>query len=236
MLFAQVSLLAVWGAFGTARWPLRLAGLGVAAALLNLFMAVTERNPRELIPALFAIHVLAVTGLLTGLRVAAERFNLWDGMGTCSSPGRARKSGQFFIQEIILWTASAAVYLGALRVLGVRGQVFVDEAHRLTVLGSGFAAVALVGAWLALGPGPLWVRGIGFLVMPPALTYTLMQLFAPGRGEEVAVFAFMQLPAGILAVMLLVLRRNGLVASFSSQRPAASESASVRAVGTLADN
>lgn len=201
LLFGQVSLGAIWLGLGSGTIALRLAAHIVILAIIYYCLSSLHDNDGEWMHVL-AVQTFAIAGPLAvggwyGLRLQV----------TSSMPDE--QSWQFTLKHVFALTTACALLLGLFR-LSPPWRELGNRSVQALIIGGGFALLALVAAWVALGYGR-WLYKLLALPAVTCLVGCLLIAIEVGdrpeydRGVMAIVFGQMLFLAGSLAV----LRRRG---------------------------
>jgi hypothetical protein len=231
LVSAQIGMIAAWAILATTPpWQWRLPWFAVIASVLGyLCVLLTSWTCGEGVwtVALLVQGIVVVT-LSAFLRVRG--FRLERCLRSEQSPDAAQRVSylQFSIGDMLVWTAATVPVLLLAKELDWL-QFLHFGWHALAIvlmLGIGFAAVALVGMWAALGQGSLAARLAVLGMAAPAVGAWLafmLPLAAPaqsGNTWDYAIFhmaegigftwtAWTSLAGGFLAATLLIFRARG---------------------------
>jgi hypothetical protein len=200
LLFAQVSLGAIWLGLGGTAIGLRLvAYCGLLAAVYAGLSALHDNHGQWL--RLLAVQTLAICGPLT----VARRRNLRL-QATEATPNE--QPFQFTLKHVFALMTACAVLFGALR-LAPPWPTLGNRASEVW-LGVGFALMALVAAWVSLGYG----RWLLKLLALPLVTFLVGGLLTAiegpaGRLVQAGIMSLVFCQMLFLAAPLVVLRRCG---------------------------
>lgn len=206
LLFAEVGLVAVWSGLSLVSWWMRVAG-HASAVVAAVAAAETVHANHGAWLALFAAQSIGITGPLLVAR--------WLGLRLTRSIEVARGAPlQFSLRHLFISMTAFAVLLGVGRVLYPLLRSYSRPAGNIAfeacALGAGFAAVALIATWTALGTGGRIVKLLVFVFA----TFAVGCLFAaiePGSrvSHQIAIIAIVVLQATMLACALAAFRRAG---------------------------
>lgn len=216
-LSAQFGALALWGVLGNWSWPLRLPAVMLASLPLVLLIPNTEYRARAWL-SLLIVQTASLVVLLVALWLARYRLR-----GPKELAGSGDGVRYFTISHLLGWTAAAAVLLGVLRVTQPLLSTFgVGRWLHTGMFGVCCALVALAAIWSTLGQGRWYLRGLVFLVWPPAcgllIWWLVVALEHTASGDYLSWYmggldalwlAWTSLAAAFLAALLLLFRTTG---------------------------
>jgi WD40 repeat protein len=153
LLAGLVSLVVIWVVLGRSRWQWRLPALVMGWALVwAVPIAVCDARNYGPGPAWEVTIGFGVTVIT--LITALYTFRAW-GLRLTEAAGSAddakidtRAPRQFFLKDIILWMAAAAVFFGVVRHVAPRLQSMVSTSFEATA-GASLAITALAALWAA---------------------------------------------------------------------------------------
>lgn len=201
LLFSQVSLGAIWLGIGSNAVVVRLAAHVAILAAIYYGLSALHNNQGEW------VRLLAVQTVAVAVPLAVGR---WYGLRLqVTSSTNDEQPWQFTLKHLFLLTTACALLLGFLRL----APPWRPSGNRLTealLLGGGFALMALIAAWVALGHG----RRLFKLLALPVVTFLVGCLLMAiegrrGRAGDLAIMALVFGQMFFLAGSLIVLRRCG---------------------------
>lgn len=201
LLFSEAGLIAVWSGVSAARWWIRAVGHSTAF-IAAVFAAEGVRGTHGYYGdwiGLFASQSLAISGPLLGARLFGLR------LGRNTDDVRAAPL-QFTLRHLFIGTTILACLLGLGRAIY---PLLVDgnNALEMCLLGSGFAAVALIAAWAAFGGGAPGVKLVVLIVTAVAVGWLFAMLEPPN--DLIPIIALVVAHTALLALSLLLFRRAG---------------------------
>jgi hypothetical protein len=205
LLFAQASAAAIWLGIGSDSVVLRL--VAHLAILVGIYLGLSRLHDHGLQwLQLLTVQTLAVTGPLAVGRSYGLRL---DRTATAAS----EEPWQFTLKHVFLMTTICALVLGLIRLMPR-----LSLGHGLaegSMIGAGFALMALVAAWVAIGYGPWYFK----LLALPAVTLLVGCLVAAvdGGRSAAAVMALVFCQTLFLTGWLAVLRRCGFRLALARQ-------------------
>ena len=200
LLFAEVSLGAIWLGIGRSAIALRLAGYIAILGAAYFGLSVLHDNGGQW-ANLLAVQTTAIGGPLAAGRAYGLRLQF---VGL--EPNAER--WQFTIKHVFALTTACAVLLGLVRVVSWSPAIHGGKAFETLLLGSGFALMALVASWAAIGYG----RVVFKLAALPSVTLLVGGLLTAIEGRPDSNLGIMALVFGqmlCLALPLIALRQLG---------------------------
>lgn len=202
LLFAEVGLIAIWSGLSAMRWWVRAAGhLAVFAAAVTATESMHGNAGGWFL--LFTLQSVSITGPLLLARFAgirlARSIDVAHGVRL-----------QFTLRHLFIGMTTCAVLLGIGRalypVLRSGSRPARNVAFEACLLGIGFASVALIATWVALGTGGKSVKLLVFVI---AMVAVGILFAAIEPGTPVAIITMVILQATMLTSALAAFRRAG---------------------------
>lgn len=203
VVLAQTSLLGLWAAFSTAKWPVRLVGLIVGINYLEFLISVGGQTPGLTSLAAMATVVIAVVFRLVRWRYADLRlFSLQSSQSN-------QEGLKFSIRGLLLFTFIVAITIVGLKELRENAPAS-PNVLTVAVWSLSVVMVGLAGVWAALGLARPTQRSIVVLLMSVVLGALFVYTIRQADGETYFyIVSIMVLQAGVLIASLLVARSYG---------------------------
>lgn len=181
---SQVSLAALWTGFGGRSLYWRVGGLMLSAVFWSRYTAWIVAPERiddyaSLYGSLLLAQTIAILVPLSMARLRGLKLVREGDVDCVDETTGDRTRMQFSLREMLSWTTTFAVVLGALRCT-VDYQLlpsYLGDWRDLTVLSLGNALVALAALWAVLGTGKPALRAV-MLVLATAAAITSGQALA----------------------------------------------------------
>lgn len=199
LFLAQTSAGAIWLAIGSGTVRLRLvAHLSLLAAIYIGLTVLQGNRPGWL--QLLGAQTLAITGPLVVGRWYGLRLQL-----TSAAPDE--EPWQFTLKHIFVLTTVCAVLFGVIR--SMPHWTLRDRLAEAGLIGGGFALIALVGAWVAMGYGRWFFKLLALPVVTLLVGCLIVALGGSHPSANLGVMALVFCQMLLLTGWLGVLRRCG---------------------------
>jgi hypothetical protein len=192
LLFAQASVGAIWLAIGSSVVRVRIVAHLALLAFLYVGLSALHDNRGQWLQ-LLAIQTSAVTGPLLVGRWYGLRLRV-------TSSAAAEQPWQFTLKHVFVLTTVCAVVLGLAR--SIPHWTLSNDLAEAALIGGGFALMALVAAWVAIGSGRWFFKLMALPVVTLLVGWLLAALEGGNTGGLMAlVFCQMLFLVGWLGVL-----------------------------------
>ncbi|HWB10798.1 MAG TPA: hypothetical protein VG826_16330 [Pirellulales bacterium] len=199
LLFAQASVGAIWLAIGSSALLLRILAHFVLLAVLYLGLSRLHDNYGEWL-WLLAAQTLAVVAPLAVGRWCGLRLQV-------TSLTADEQPWQFTLRHVFALTTICAVVLSLIRLMPRRNLD--SRLAEAAVIGSGFALMALVAAWVAMGYGRWFFKLLALPIVTLLVGLLLVALGGVRPSEDAWVMTLVFCQMLFLTGWLGVLRHCG---------------------------